>query len=334
MGLRSGLATQIGWAVEETVGTPETVTRFFEVNDESVKESEEVIKSAAMSAGRRTVQRVAYGLRQASGDVEYEVMPNGFGAIPPFLIGGTVATTTPSGATTARLHTTSAGSLDGKSRTLQIGRANNAGVVDPFTYMGVKDTDWALSMESGKDGLLMLKESVDCLDYSHVIDLATAVYPTENVLIPWSGAITLTIGGDEYDLSKLTIGGSNNLSDARTFIGSNIRKEQTEGDDFRTYPITFDVESYAGLDTGAQPLIDAHTEAAIVASFIGPKIETVTEVDFFYMIRVTLGRCIFEGDNPQVGGAGLVGQSITAEALFNEGGDDIKFEVQNTDVTA
>lgn len=331
MSLTTGLASQIGWGAEGTPGVPVAITRVFEYNSESIKFERPKIFSKAMRAGRKTDDRYALGNRQGGGDIEYEVMPNGFAGVLPYWLGGDVATTTPGGGSISRLHTAKVGALDGKSRTIQVGRPNSAGTVDPFTYAGCKVTDWELSMEAGSDGLLMAKETIDCVDEDTETSLAAVSYPVSNVLFPWSEAnISILVDGDEYDIKKLTLGGGNSLKTDRFRIGRPTKLEQMEGSGLRQYPITMDLESWQGLVGAYGKWVDGE-EFPIVASFMGP----VIEGSLRYMVRVSLARCVFNGENPTVNGPDMLEQSVPGQALYDDGADtEVKIEVQNTDTTA
>lgn len=331
MSLTTGLASQIGWGAEGTPGVPVAISRVFEYNSEGIKFERNKIFSKAMRAGRRTDDRWAWGNRQGAGDVEYELMPNGFGAVPQYWLGGTVATTTPGGATLSRLHTTKVGPLDGKSRTIQIGRPNSAGTVDPYTYSGCKVTDWELSIEAGSDGLLMVKESLDVMDEDTATALSTVAYPVANVLFPWSDAsVEILVDGVAYNVNKLTIGSSNQLKTDRFKLGRATKLQQLEGTDVRSFPITIDAESYEGLGDARDKWVDGE-EFPIVATFTGPEIEP----GFPYMIRVSLARCVFNGENPTVGGPDMLEHAIPGQALYTtDAATEVKIEVQNTDTTA
>lgn len=327
----TGREGQIGFGEESTVGTAVTATRFFELLSESLVYDEERITSKGLRAGKKTENLWVAGKKGVSGSYEYEVQPNGFGIVPKHLLGGTPATTTPGGATTARLHTTKVGNLDGKSRTIQVGRPNSAGTVDPYTYRGCKVSDWEMNMEAGSDGLLTISETIDGWDEDTVTALATASYPATNVLMSWADAnIVVSIGGvTTYNVSKLTLGGSNKLKGDRSKLGSPVKLEQLEGTEFREYPGTIELESYAGLTP--YNLFKAGTEAVIIATFTGPIIEAALR----YMIRVTLQRCRFDGTTPNIAGPDIIGQTIPFKALYTTNANtEVMIEVQNTDVAA
>src|SRR5574343_15397 len=106
MAIRSGVAAQLGFAEETTWGTFSTPTRFLEVNSFAIQNQVERIESSAIRASNRVLRqdRWAANPKGVSGTLELEVMTKGFGLLLKHML-GTVAITTPSGATNTRLHT-------------------------------------------------------------------------------------------------------------------------------------------------------------------------------------------------------------------------------------
>lgn len=324
----TGLSAQIAIGEETTPGTAVALTRFFEFTDESLKFSQEKIKSKGLRAGRNHANTWVYGRKSVEGDVTFEVQPNGMGILPKYLIGGTPVTTTPEAAT-AYLHTTKEGSLDGKSLTVQVGRPNTAGTIDPYTYSGCKVASWELSM-AAPDGVAMLKLSLDGMDETTATGLASASYPSTNVMIPFSDSnCSITIGGTSYNVKQITLSGTNSLKTDRYKIGSASKLEQIANTDYRDYSGTIDLESYAG--TTAYNLFKNGTEAAIVCTFKGAVITGSAR----YMFRVTLPRVIFNGETPNAGGADILDHSLPFEVLHTTDTDTAcKMEVQNSDSAA
>lgn len=324
----TGRESQIGFGEEVTPGTQVVASRFFEYLKESLKFDVERIESAGMRAGRKTQNLWVPGRKGATGDVELEVQPNGFGVIPKYMLGGTPVTTTPAGGTLARLHTTKVGNLDGKALTVQVGRPNIAGGIDAFTYRGCKVNNWELDMEVG--GILHLKVSLDAVDEDTATALAAANYPAANVMLPWADAsVSILLGGTAYPCRKITLSGDNQVKGDRYKLGQPTKLEQLEGTSFREYKGTIELESYQGL--APYNLFRNGTEAAIVATFTGAIIEGALP----YMVRLTLARCRFDGETPNVDGPDILNQSMPFVALWSAAAStEVMLEVQNTDATA
>lgn len=324
--MAGGKDTQLGIAEETTFGTQVTPTRFFEYTQESVKYDRERIEAKGLRVGRKTVDRWVAGRKGVGGDIEFEILPNGSAVWFKHALGAVTTTTPPTG-TTARLHTAKVGTIDAKGLTVQIGRPNNAGVVDPYLWFGTKINQWELTMETGN--VLMGKMSIDALDEDTTTALAVASYGATNELLSSYDANTsITIGGVTYDVKKATIGGNNNLPLDRYYIGSPVKREPLEAS-LREYTGTVDLESYKGLTP--YNLFKAGTEAAIVYTFSG----SIIELALRYFVKVTLPRCRFDGDSPNVQGEGLLDQSIPFKALYSAAATtEVQIETQNTDTAA
>jgi len=329
MPIGTGLAAQLGFGEEITVGTGVTPTRFYEFNQESLKQTIERVESNGLGSGRQFTNNWVVGRKSVEGDVEFDVTSNGFGVIPKYLVGGTPVTTTPGGGTLSRLHTTKVGALDAKSLTTQVGRPTSAGVVTPFTYAGCKVASWELDM-AAPDGILNCKMSLDGMSETTATALATPAYPAVSPLLSWSDVnIIFTIGGTNYSIKHINLQGNNALKTDRYALGSPNKKESLEGTDKREYSGTIDMESYLG--TTAYQLFTAGTEAAIVAKFTGANIETTLN----HSVQISLARVRFDGETPNVGGPDMLENALPFKVLYSPAAStSIQFDVTNTDIAA
>lgn len=321
----TGREGQIGFGEESTFGTPVVVTRFFELLNESIKFDIERIESKGMRAGAKVQNLWVPGRKGGSGDIEFEVQPNGFAILTKHMLGGTPVTTTPGGGTISRIHTTKVGNLDGKSLTFQVGRANAAGTIDPYTYAGCKIGGWELTLETG--GVLTLKLSIDCADESTVTALATASYPATNVMLSsYDTGVLVSIGGSPYAAKKFTLQGGNMVKGDRYKLGQPVKLEQLEGTDFREYTGEIEMEMNSGLT--AYNLFKNGTEAAIVATSTGAIIEAAIP----YMVRCSLARARFDGETVTTPGPDILTQTIPFKVLKTAlANTEVMFETQNTD---
>lgn len=330
MAMGTGLASQFGCAEEVTYGTIVTPNRFLPYNDESLEFSRERIESQSIFAGRKVVSDWVAGAEGGAGDVNFDVRPNGGFALLMKHGLGAITTTTPdaTGAPSVQLHTAKVGDIDGKSLTVQIGRPNSAGTVDPYTYSGVKIASWELAMEAG--GLLTAKFGFDMKSEATATALATASYSSTNVLLPFSDAsVAVTIGGTSYNLKGVTIGANNNLATERRALGSATKLVPLEGQDFREFTGTMNMESYTGLTP--YNLFKNGTEAAVVATFTGAIIATT----FAYKVVVSMGRVRFDGENPKVSGKEILDHALPFKALYSAAAaTEVQVEIQNTDTAA
>lgn len=329
MSIVGGLSAQVGFGVETTPGTAVTPTRFFDFNDESIKFNRERIESKSLHPGRKTANLWVPGKQGGSGDVDFEVTPNAFGLIAKNMLGANATTQPNAGSNpTVYLHTSKVGTIDAQSLTTQFGRTGTSGTTDPYTYGGCKIDSWSLDM-SAPDGLLMCKLGLDVTNETTLTALATASYAASDVLLPFNDANTsITIGGTSYNVGKVNISAANNLSKDRYRLGSSTKLEQVEAN-FREFTGTIDLESYQG--TTPYNLFVNGTEAQIIATFSGANISGA----YNYMVKVTLPRCRFDGETVNVGGDGLIPQSIPFKALWTSAATtEVQIETQNISTTA
>jgi hypothetical protein len=224
-GINPGNSTVQGTYTSSVFGQPQTVTRFYDFNGESLKVAVKRIESAGLRAATRVQRsdRWAVNLEGGAGDTTCEVQSRGFGIFLKHML-GTIATAGPTDA--AYTHTATVGPLTGRSMTTQIGKPfTPSQVVQPFTHQGMKIGKWELS--SGVDGLAVLKITWVYQNESTTVALATASYPAAE-LFSFAGA-QVQIGGINVDVTKVTITGDNKLAEKRRYLrSSTLMKEPIE----------------------------------------------------------------------------------------------------------
>jgi hypothetical protein len=144
---RTGLAAQIGYATEVTVGTPVTATAFLPLISESLTQDRTRLESSGILAGRRVLTSDQYngGDVTVSGSVQHELYNRGLGKLFTAMFGAVA--TTGAGPYT---HTFTPGDLSGDSLTVQVGRPATNGTVFPFTYAGMKVASWEIACAAGE----------------------------------------------------------------------------------------------------------------------------------------------------------------------------------------
>ena len=150
MAAPSGLDAIVQYGVETTHATFATPTRRLEFTEESLSLTEERIESGARRSGSRILpaHRWKRNRKGIEGDTNHEVTSSGFGLLFEHMLGAT-ATATPVGATDARTHTATIGALTGTSMSIQAGRPDTTGTVQPFSYLGCKVASWEFSVNDG-----------------------------------------------------------------------------------------------------------------------------------------------------------------------------------------
>jgi hypothetical protein len=199
----SGLSGQIGAAIETTYGTPVTVTRFYEFLSETLQFVPAFLDGQGLKAGQayNRATRTVVSQFDVNGDLTMEhtsgeattAVADSMGFWWKYALGSSV--TTPVvvlGTAFKQVHTP--GSKAGQFITVQAGRPQISGVtVQPFTYTGVKVTDWEFSCSDNQ--IAQLKVTFDGQTELTSTGLAAASYPTPNGLFSFTNATAMTLGG-------------------------------------------------------------------------------------------------------------------------------------------
>src|SRR5215469_18033368 len=199
----SGLSGQVGTVAESTYGTPVTVTHFYEFLSESLTFNPNWLDGAGLKAGQaynrasRTVQSRfdvnGYLTMEHTIGSPANAVADSMGFWWKYALGSSVTTPTlVLGTAYKQVHTN--GSKAGQFITVQVGRPQISGItVQPFTYTGIKVTDWEFSCNDNQ--IAQLKCTCDGQTELTSVALAAASYPTPNGLFAFSDASVMTIGG-------------------------------------------------------------------------------------------------------------------------------------------
>ena len=198
----SGLSGQVG-TVAETYGTPVTVTRFWEFLSENFVFNPTWLDGMGLKAGQAFNRSTRTVVSQAdvNGDLTMEhtigsasnIIADSMGFWWKYALGSTTTVgTVVLGTAYKQIHTY--GSKAGQFLTVQVGRPQISGItVQPFTYTGVKVTDFEFSCTDNQ--IAQLKLTMDGQTELTSTGLAAASYPTPNGLFAFSDASVMTIGG-------------------------------------------------------------------------------------------------------------------------------------------
>ena len=316
MALAGGLGSQFGMVDEATFGTPPTVTRFLEFNNETMDHSIARLDSSGLRVGRRVqlASQWVSGEQNVTGDVEFEVQQQGMGLLLKHALGN-VASSQPNVGSNPTVweHKFTVGQLDGKSFTCQIGAGDVGGVQRAFTYSGCKVAKWDLSI--ALNGLLLFKPTIDGVVESTAAALAAATYAAATFPLSWVGATMTLPGGATGNVSKFDLSGDNGLSLSRWFLngsGQGQKKEQLE-EGLRKYTGSIDVEF---TDLSAYQLFTAGTVGQLTAFFEGKNISG----QYNYALEVTLPAVRFDGKTPDVSGPSILTTTAPFVALDDGAG--------------
>lgn len=200
----SGLSGQVGTVTAPSYGDSATVvTHFYEFLSENFVFNPSWLDGMGLKAGQaynrsaRTVQ----SRFDVNGDITIEhqigsaanAVADSMGFWWKHALGSSVTTPTLVLGTAYKQNHTN-GSKAGLYATLQVGRPQISGpTVQPFTYTGVKVTQWEFSCSDNK--IAELKLTCDGQTELTSVSLAGASYPTPNGLFTFSDASVFTIGG-------------------------------------------------------------------------------------------------------------------------------------------
>jgi len=216
----SGLSGQVGAVAESTYGTPVTVTHFYEFLSENFVFNPTWLDGMGLKAGQayNRSARTVVSQSDVNGDLTMEhtigsaasAVADSMGFWWKFALGSTVTTPTVVLGTAYKQNHTN-GSKAGQFITVQVGRPQISGVtVQPFTYTGVKVTDWEFSCNDNQ--IAQLKVTCDGQTELTSTGLAAASYPTPNGLFAFSDATSMTIGGTaSTSAGETTVSGASSI---------------------------------------------------------------------------------------------------------------------------
>lgn len=326
--LNPGVSTVQGTYLASTYGRPPVVTRFYDMNSESLKLDVKRIESVGLRANTRVQRQDRWAVNRegVAGDTTHEVQSRGFGVFFKHMMGA-IATVGPTDS--AYVHTATVGPLTGRSIATQVGRPfTPSQVVQPFTQQGMKIGKWELS--NNVDGLLELKITWVGQDEQTGAALAVASYGVAE-LFSFAGGV-ITVGGVDIDVTKVTITGDNKLSEKRRFIrGSTLMKEPIE-EGFRDYAFTIDLDftdlshyqRYASLTA-------AGAMAALSATWTAP---TLIGATTFPSLAVTIPIARQDGETPTVTGPKLLVQALPFKVLTPSSGGNSPLSIAYTTLDA
>lgn len=290
-----GAEAQLGLKTEVTPGTPVTVDTFSPFVSEGVKSNYTRLKTNSLTARRLPAKIIAAGY-QVAGPLNFELantdtatlLHHAFGTVQTTGAGPYVHTYTPD--------------LQDEAFTLQLGRPDSAGTVQPFTYAGCKVAGWSIDNSVGD----IATWTADIIGMTETTGTALA-------------AASYTAGWCPFVFTQATV------SLDAVSIGT-VKSVSLSGDN------AIDGRMRMGSDTSLEPLnigraaitgtitmdFDDLTEHAKVVS--GAEVDIIlTWDDGTSDLQITM-TAIYNGDTPNVSGQDLLEQTLPFE-VYN-GTDD------------
>lgn len=222
----SGLNAQLGFAAETTYGTAVTVTRFVPFTSESIEGTPDFLESDGIIAGQQVLNsnQWTHGVWRIEGDIAMEMLTRQCGLLLHHAL-GSITTSSSAGTST---HTITPGDLGGLGLTVQKGVPSGvAGVVQPFTYAGVKVASWELAVAAEQNATFGL--SVVAQTFTTGTALATATYLTVGAPYSFvSGSFSLATSN--LCVRSAKVSGDNSLDTGRVCVGHNYIEEPVSSD--------------------------------------------------------------------------------------------------------
>lgn len=326
MAIRSGIAAQLGISAETTWGTYVAPDHWYEFNEEDLSLSIEPIESAGIRANNRVLRtdRWAQGQKRVEGSVTMEVPTKSFGLIAKHALGA-ASITTPSGATNARLHRHTLSDPYGLGMTVQVGRPDNSGTVQPFSYTGAKVSE--LTLASSVDEILTAEIGFVAQNETTSQSLASASYPTGNQVFNWTQGVVSIGGGAVGVVTDFEVTINNGLKDDRYFLGASTMSQPIIAN-MTEITGTMTVE-WSGL-TDYNRFVNG-TTASISAKWTAA---TAIEGSTFPYVEVVLANCRFDGDTPNVGGPDVITHDLTFKALYDGTNGPIVIDLMSDDTVS
>lgn len=323
------MSDQLGTKNETGYNIPSVVDRFFEFESESIADSYGRTEGDPLRVGSAFVRQDRFTpyYAGAAGSLQMTVMSKGFGWWLQHMLGAVSTGTV--GGDGQYVHTGTEGTLYGKSFTLQVNRPfHPSGTNQPFTFAGGKVTEWTLS--NSVDGNLLADLSLDFASVSTATALATAAYPSSMEPFTWAGGY-VTIGGSNYDITEISIQGSNGYDTERRQIRANTaKKEPTSARREASFSISADFDSLtqrnrAAADTRAGAL------AAITATWVAP---TAIGGTTYPTITVTIPAARFDEWSGAREGSDAISQTLGGAVRYDGSSSPITIAYTSADSVA
>lgn len=178
MGVPSGLGSQLGIATESAYGTYQAPVTFFEYDSETLTLVPNYIRQQGLRAGAMMQAENLHvqTTRQVSGDVSFAALDKGLGKLLNMLHGAVVTPAAYTGGLLRQTHPIGLTAPMGKSLTVQVGRPDISGTINPFSFIGAKIVNAVFTL--AVNGIVTVALTLDCQDETTAQTLAVATYPT------------------------------------------------------------------------------------------------------------------------------------------------------------
>jgi hypothetical protein len=338
----TGLDAQCGFAAESTWGTAVTVSRFLELESESLTNEPTFTEGVGLRPGvlSKRVTRTRRSRKSVSGDVSMEWATKGMGLLVKHMLGSTVTTTTLIAASAYKqVHTPSG--LFSLGLTAQVGKPEpGTGTVVPHTYAGCKVTGWEFSCNDTSNPMLKLSllgrsettvtalASASYLSGATVFDFANTSLKLGGTPTTASGETTIASGAQLSAVAKsISITGASPMDDSRFGLGNAGLRSQPLQNAMQTYMISLETE-YA--KTELYDPFQAGTVTALQFDLTG---DVISGADVFRLSFI-MPACLIKSAKPVVSGPDTVKMSVELEAYSNSVDPTIQIKIVSDEASA
>ena len=340
MATGTGLDAQLGFKLETTWGTPVTVDKFVEFDEESLTWEPSWIEPTGLRVGTKykRATRLVKSRESVSGGLSLQFATRTMGTLVKAMLGSSVTTPTlVLGSAYKQVH--NPGDFLGKSLTIQVGRPEPSGTVRPHTFEGCKVTGWEFSVSDNETARLSLE--VDGQTELTATALAAAAYVSSEVF-NFSQVTVFKTGGSVAGGTELTVtggvtvpgvargftlSGETPLHTERFGLGNaGLKSEQLEND---TPTITGSIEAewdrttwYDNFKNNTTTAIELKLEGAVIST---PEKAT---------IHIIVPAAKFKASPFTVGGPDVVTASVEFDAYDDGTNAPLMFKLISLDSTA
>lgn len=311
--MAGGAEAQIGWASEaaSAIGTGVTPTKFLPFRSENIKQNINYLDTQTLSS-RLTLRKTKAGTKGVEGSFTTELPNTTLATLLKHCMGA--VNTTGTGPYT---HTFTPGDVRTLGLTVQVGRPDASGTVQPFTYAGCKVSTFTINATQGEIATLVV--ALIGMTETTGTALATASYDSAWSPFVFTEASLTVAAGAENSVREFNLTGNNQIQ-PRFRLGTATSKNPL-GIGVREYTGTVTVD-FDGL-TDYNRFVNG-TESALVATFNnGTQTLTITQ------------NVQFVGETPEVSGNDLLAHAMPYRALSSSSdASAITIALVNSETTA
>jgi len=339
----AGLGATLGTAEEDTWGTFAAPDSFVEFVSETLALDPKNVQSEAINGGLfEQAQRRVRTTRQAAGPVNLELQSRSIGRFLKHMVQcGSPVVGAAGGSSSAYQQVFTPGPSAGLSLSVQVGRPTALGVMEAFSYTGVKVLDWTVDV--AVDAISKLQLTLDAKDEDTTEDYAAPSWTDADVFhfaeatlllggtaATTGGVCTLTGGTPVASATGASIKGANTLDTARQFVGNGGLKREQLNNGFTKITGELDLE-FDDLTTMYEAF-SANTQTSLQLTWTGPVIDEANNVNAGLVVLIPA--IFFEKGTPDVSGPKILTQKGSFTGLADKlGNPAVQFTYTTLDAT-